>query len=244
MYCPQCDHLIENGESACAHCGCELETKRSRIKTKTIVIICLSVVLLTAIIFLALRILDFAENPTRPQPAPEAPSEYPVAPTGPPEFPVGPENAQSDQTAARVNAAGGLRMREGPGTDYDIIITIPNYEHITILEEEDGWALVEHSGASGWVSTEFLLREGDARFWDEPQEDVVTPGNRSPDPTSVRINAESGLRMRMGPDASYHVVMIIPYDEVVLAHDESDGWVYIEHLGYWGWVSAAFLADE
>ena len=249
MYCPECSNQIEKNEITCPYCGCELddtmemEIRRPRVKAKTIVIICAAVVLLAAAAFLVLRILYFAENP-RPRPETEISQEYeyPVPPDGPPEFPVG-GGAQQEQ-AARVSAAGGLRMREGPSTDYDIIVLIPNYEYVTILEEEGGWALVEHGSASGWVSTEFLLREDDPRFLDEPVEHNVTPGTRNMNPASARINADGGLRMRMGPGADYHVVMVIPNETVVLAHDESDGWVYVEHLGHWGWVSADFLLDE
>jgi len=253
---------MEEDEQICTHCGYELEyepeyepeyqpedepePKRPRISVKTIVIICVSVVLVAALAFLALRILDFARNPPPPQPPPEILDDQPQVPTGPPDLPAGAgdEQPEAEPEAARVYAAGGLRMREGPGTDYEIIVVIPSYEHVTVLEEEGGWAYVEYGSISGWVSAEFLLREDDPRFWEEPQEAVVTSGSRSQSPTAVRINAASGLRMRMGPGAEYHVVMIIPYEEVVLAHDQNEGWVYVEHLGHWGWVSAEFLLDE
>ncbi|MCL2856400.1 MAG: SH3 domain-containing protein [Oscillospiraceae bacterium] len=249
MYCPECSNKIDGDELNCPYCGCEfdepeVQPERPRIKVKTIVIICVAVVLVAALVFLVLSILDFAENPRPPQPTPETSQDDPVAPDGPPEYPVGPGAGAQAEQAARVNAGGGLRMREGPGVDYDIVVLIPNYEHITILEEEGGWALVEYSNASGWVSAEFLIREGDPRFLEEPVEHEVTSGTRSMNPSSARINAEGGLRMRMGPGTSYHVVMVIPDEQAVFAHDESDGWVYVEHLGHWGWVSADFLIDE
>ena len=247
MYCPECSNRIKEEQSICPYCGCEFDmsdTGRPRVRVRTVLIICGVVVLLAALAFLVLMILDSVENP-RPQPQTEQSPEYPVEPPdGPPEFPVGGEGTEQQPAAARVNAAGGLRMREGPGTDFDIVVTIPNYERIVIFEEEGGWARVEYAGASGWVSTEFIVREGDPRFEEEPVEHAVTPGTRSMNPTSVRINAESGLRMRMGPGTDYHVVMVIPYEQVVFAHDESEGWVYVEYLGHWGWVSADFLLDE
>ena len=242
MYCPRCSNPIEEDEQTCAYCDCELGPKRSRVKISTIIVIFASVVLLAAIVFFSLKILDFVQNPT-PRPA----VEEPTPPTGPPQAPLDePESMHPpvEPTTARVNAAGGLRMRENPGVDYDIVLLIPNYEYITILQEEGGWALVEYGGASGWVSTGFLLREDDARFWEEPEEPNVTPGTRSPAPVPARINAENGLRMRMGPGADYHVVLIIPHDEAVPTHDQRDGWVYVEHLGHWGWVNAAFLLAE
>jgi len=204
------------------------------------------VTLVAVIVFFSLRILDLIENPARSEPLPEILLELPVEPISPPEIPGEPEdeNTQSELSAARINAAGGLRMREGPSLDYNVVILIPNYEYITVLEENGGWAFVDHKGTSGWVSSDFLLREGDDRFLEDPQEHDITSGNRSSDPIPVRINTESGLRMRMGPGVKYHVVMVIPYNEVVLSHDDSDGWVYIEYLGFWGWVSDEFLIDE
>ena len=246
MYCPQCAHYIEEGEPVCTYCGCELEPKRKRIRARTIVIIFAVLALAAAIAFFSLKILDFAQNPVPRDPPAQPALEQPEAPTGPPEFPAGLENMQPgpESATARVYAAGGLRMRTGPGVDYDIVLVIPSYEFITIFEEEGGWARAEHSGASGWVSTDFLLREGDPRFLEEPQEAVVTPGARNPNPATARINTERGLRMRMGPGVDYHVVIVIPDEEIVLTHDESDGWIYIEYQGLWGWVDGAFLLDE
>lgn len=212
------------------------------MKTKTIIIICASVALVGVIAFFAFRILDFVENPPETPPPPA--EEYPVAPTGPPDLPADEENTPEQPAQARINAAGGLRLREGPSVDYEVVTLIPNHEYITLLEEEGGWARVEFGGTTGWVSTEFLLREGDPRFSEEPEEAVVTPGNRSASPTTARIDAENGLRMRMGPGAEYHVVFVIPGGEQVRVHDESDGWIYIEYLGHWGWVSAEFLRQD
>ncbi|MCL2580572.1 MAG: SH3 domain-containing protein [Oscillospiraceae bacterium] len=211
------------------------------MKIKTIIIIAVSVTLVAITAFLGYRILYLVENPELLEVTLPPPVEEVTPPDGPPDFPVVDE---PEHTLARVNASGGLRMREGPGVDYEIILLIPDFDQVLIHEEESGWVYIEYGEVSGWASGEFLIREDDPRFALEPVESVVTPGNRSPNPASARISAQSGLRMRMGPSSDYHVVMVIGYDELVRAHDEQDGWVYIEHLGHWGWVSAEYITNE
>lgn len=64
--------------------------------------------------------------------------------------------------SVRIDADGGLRMRGGPGTDYNIIKTIPNNAYAETAESEEShpdWIYVSYDGENGWVSKEFIVYE-------------------------------------------------------------------------------------
>ncbi len=50
----------------------------------------------------------------------------------------------------------GLRVRNGPGTDYKIIDAVTKGDKFTALEVRDGWIKIEYkSGATGWISGDY-----------------------------------------------------------------------------------------
>ena len=59
-----------------------------------------------------------------------------------------------------VNSEDGLNLRCGPGSDYDILLVVPNKTEV--LEEgwENGWIYVKYDGQYGWVSTEYITPSG------------------------------------------------------------------------------------
>ena len=64
-----------------------------------------------------------------------------------------------EETLVRITAAAGLRMREGPGTDYDIIKVIAVDEFVEELEHSDSnpdWIYVHYDGDNGWINTGFI----------------------------------------------------------------------------------------
>ena len=71
-------------------------------------------------------------------------------------------------------ARGGLRLRKGPGTNYDIILTIPNGTYLDcygFLSGDDTWIYVgyyqEKSDIyfSGWVHSDYVKFE--CENWDD-----------------------------------------------------------------------------
>ena len=63
--------------------------------------------------------------------------------------------ALADETTVTVSADGGLRMRQGPGADYEYIQMIPNGTAIRCYGEQDGWRYVKYLGRFGWASADY-----------------------------------------------------------------------------------------
>jgi hypothetical protein len=62
-------------------------------------------------------------------------------------------------TAMRVNARSGLRLRSGPGTDFDILQVLPLGTTLHALKSTGSWSLVDLQGddvADGYVGSGFL----------------------------------------------------------------------------------------
>jgi len=49
-----------------------------------------------------------------------------------------------------------LRLREGPGTNYEFVVNIPNKTELTITEISGSWGKTTYNKKTGWVSLDFL----------------------------------------------------------------------------------------
>ena len=60
-------------------------------------------------------------------------------------------------SAVVVNGGNGVRVRSGPGTDYDILATVPNGADIQIVESAgNGWYKITFSGVGGAKTTGYM----------------------------------------------------------------------------------------
>lgn len=63
-------------------------------------------------------------------------------------------------SAKVVNGGNGVRVRSGPGTNYDILATIPNGGSVKIVEGAgDGWYKITFSGVGGATTTGYMKGE-------------------------------------------------------------------------------------
>ena len=56
-----------------------------------------------------------------------------------------------------VSESGSLRMRSGPGTDYEVIGGLKRDDKVTVLNEKNGWYEIEVANKTrAWVSAEYV----------------------------------------------------------------------------------------
>jgi hypothetical protein len=60
--------------------------------------------------------------------------------------------------ALRQVTGSAVNMREGPGTIFSVVTTLPEGTQTQVIDTENGWALirVQPTGAIGWIATRFL----------------------------------------------------------------------------------------
>ncbi len=60
-----------------------------------------------------------------------------------------------------VDSEGGLNLRCGPGSDYDILLVIPDKTEVVEEGWDGGWIYVRYDGEYGWINSEFVKPTGE-----------------------------------------------------------------------------------
>ena len=60
-----------------------------------------------------------------------------------------------------VDSEGGLNLRCGPGSDYDILLVIPDKTEVVEEGWDGGWIYVKYDGEYGWINSEFVKPTGE-----------------------------------------------------------------------------------
>lgn len=104
----------------------------------------------------------------------------------------------SDATAnikytVKTNDGSPLNLRKGPGTEYDVITTIPNGHTVMILDNQGAWAKVNYGNFEGWVNMDYV----------EEQTTVPSVVNPVVPTTNANNNTQSGETEQGGYLYSY-----------------------------------------
>jgi uncharacterized protein YgiM (DUF1202 family) len=95
----------------------------------------------------------------------------------------------------------GVNLRDGPGTNYVSMARMGQGQDLTLIEQYNGWFLVEYGTTYGWVTADFLN---------------IVPGvieripvaNAIPDPNPPLVGSvtENAVNIRKGPGSAYERV--------------------------------------
>lgn len=126
-----------------------------------------------------------------------------------------------------VSADGGLRMRNGAGTDAAVITTLPNGAEVDVSGiTEDGWFQVSYMDTMGYVSGDYVtISEADATALPVVAEPVYGKVTEGP------------LNVRSTPSTSGSRVKQLSKGTVVQITAEQDGWYQIDG----GYISADYI---
>ncbi len=116
-----------------------------------------------------------------------------------------------------------LTVRQGPGTGYAAIGSLPKGSTVAVYSICNGWAQVNVNGQTGYASMTYLSKAS------------------SSSGTAKKVTARSGLNVRSQPSSSGSVVTAIPYGTTVTVSQESNGWNYVSYKGLSGWASMTYL---
>lgn len=174
------------------------------------------------------------------------------------------------QRATIVNASGGLRVRSGPGTSYEILASLYNGSVINVIAPSDnGWYNISFSGSNGAVINGYIMGQyistvsGNAggSTPSTPSVTATTPPSTNPPATSVQIpsstggptvgrrgtivDASGGLRVRSGPGTSYNVVAsLLNGNTVTVVANAGNGWYQISFTGSGGAAMSGYIMGD
>ena len=149
-----------------------------------------------------------------------------------------------------TNAAGGLNVRSGPGTTYDIQDSLKNGDSVTIMEVTDnGWYMITYIGkdgkeATGYVKSDYVTaKEGDTPAIEPSEEPSPSPsGSLKPGSKGKIVGAASGLRVRSGPGTTYDILAsLVNGNEITVLEDAGNGWYKIAYSGANGKETVGYI---
>lgn len=66
-------------------------------------------------------------------------------------------NPEEPSGTGTATVRANLNLREGPGTNYTVLLVMPNLATVTVVSNPgSGWAQVSYQGTTGWASTQYL----------------------------------------------------------------------------------------
>ncbi|HDX9612963.1 TPA: SH3 domain-containing protein [Bacillus toyonensis] len=122
-----------------------------------------------------------------------------------------------------------LHVRAGSSTSHDIISRVYNGQSLDVIGEENGWFKINHNGKTGFVSGEFVSKNGASNS------NVSTTGGKN------KVTADV-LRVRTAPNTSSSVSGRVYEGQTLNVIGQENGWVKINHNGQTGYVSGQFVS--
>ena len=143
-----------------------------------------------------------------------------------------------------IKAEGGLAVRKGPGTGYEVVKYLDNGAKVTVTEQQKAGTTIWGKTADGWVSMKYVALDTDKTTNPEP----TVPETTVPEPTEPSekevtgtVKVEDALSVRKGAGTSYAIVKYLYNGDKVTITEvkEVSGtkWGYIGS----GWVCMDYV---
>lgn len=225
----------------------------------SLVIIIAALIIVFTVIYPMIHTPDEPENSTIPGTSTVEPSDPTTDPTTPPVDPntdptTTPDPVDPGVKGVVTGASGGLNVRSGPGTAYDVQASLVNGDEVTILEVADGgWYKISYSGANGqattgYVKSDYITAEsGDTPAVEPSTEPSSNPssGSLTPGTKGKITGAASGLRVRSGPGTTYDVqASLVNGNEITVLEDAGNGWYKISYSGSDGKETTGYIMGD
>ncbi|MBJ8051912.1 SH3 domain-containing protein [Bacillus cereus] len=136
--------------------------------------------------------------------------------------------ASASNTSSYKVTADVLHVRAGSSTSHDVISRVYNGQSLNVIGEENGWFKINHNGKTGYVSGQFVSKNG------ATNNNVSTGGNN-------KVTADV-LRVRTAPNTSSSVSGRVYEGQTLNVIGQENGWVKINHNGQVGYVSGQFVS--
>ncbi|MGG4468902.1 N-acetylmuramoyl-L-alanine amidase [Paenibacillus alvei] len=146
-------------------------------------------------------------------------------------------NMQTDSVTASEGtiSENGLRLRKGPGTEYQVITTLSKDTPVTILSNEGDWAEIQTALGTGWVNSQYII--GGAQNTSDTTDVSQTDGQTA-------IVADDDINVRDTASLNGVVIGKLAKGTVIHIVAEDGDWAKIQFSGNTGWVSKTLLTED
>ena len=129
-------------------------------------------------------------------------------------------------TTTQKQTTTSVNFRNGAGTSYRIIATLPKGTKVEVISESSGWTKAKYDGRLGYIASNYL-------------EDIKINSNTS---VTKEVSTDS-LNVRSGPSTSYSVLGKLKKGSKVSVISENNGWSKINYNGKEAYVSSRYLSS-
>lgn len=142
--------------------------------------------------------------------------------------------ADADLGAGTLNTDGStLNLRAGPGTEYDILASIPANTALilTLTGIDNGWYKTSYNGVEGYIHSDYVTLNGGS-------DASAAQANLG---TGILNTGGSSLNLRAGPGSDYEKLASIPAHAVLTLTGSENGWYKTSYEGMEGYVSGDYI---
>ena len=130
----------------------------------------------------------------------------------------------SAEKLMKVTGTKLLRMRIGPGEDYNVKARYKKGTVVTVLKYSKGWYYVKtKDGTKGWMSKNFLTK-------------TTAPVQKAKESASGNAVAKQNVYMRRGPSKNYDRITTVKNGKVMKILGKSGDWYKVRYGGKTGFV--------
>ncbi len=149
-------------------------------------------------------------------------------------------NSSSSFNVTPVNetvylTGGGVNIRKGPGTDYDVIGNeSTGYTFTRTGRTSNGWSRVLYNGAEGYVSDSFL----------STTKPTATPAaSYSVTPASGTVTVTTAANLRKGPGTDYESIGVVSAGTQLTRTGYVSGWTRVQYSGQDVFIASNLISD-
>jgi len=156
----------------------------------------------------------------------------------------------AQDTGVRATTTVNLRIRRGPGTNFEFIALAPQGSVLPVLSRtaDSSWLYIDRNGTRGWVAGWYTNVAGDLNVVpvagsDQPAAPPSAPPQQPPAQGGVTATTAVNLNMRQGPGTNHPVLGWVPVGErvAVLGRNADNSWIFGEYNGKQGWMAGWYL---
>lgn len=142
--------------------------------------------------------------------------------------------SSNSKSIGNVNV-DGLRIRNGPGLNFQTIGHINKGTQVNLIEKNENWIKISSSSIEGWVSSEFV------NFSNGQASEKANTASTSLYSAIVTVDS---LNVRSDASLESDIVGKLQKGEKVEVLSSTQEWVQVDYQGQKAWVSSEFVKME
>lgn len=142
-----------------------------------------------------------------------------------------------------VITSDNLNIRNGPGTDFDIIGRADTNDIFPIITVKDDWVQIELEDEPGWVTKEYITIEN------TPTAPAATSKTNEEDPADTEVTKSvtiqfDNTQLREGPSTDYDIIRFVGVGSKFDVVSENESWYKISKNDFTGYVSKQLVEKD